>query len=95
MKKLFFVLPLFFTIISFYFFNLVDYTNRTSTGQNFLLDGTDGERDLRPYEWEYLKRTFPYLDADPRAYLDAIEQANLLKRETDKLRLAKGQSDVQ
>ncbi|NNL22488.1 MAG: T9SS type A sorting domain-containing protein [Ignavibacteriaceae bacterium] len=95
MKKLLLILPFIFTIISFYFFNSVDYSNNTYSSQYFLLDKINGERDLRPYEWEYLKRTFPYLDANPRAYLDAIEQAHFLKKETEKLRLSKGQSAVQ
>ena len=42
---------------------------------------TNNEK-LYPYEWSYLKKTWPYLDADPRAYIDAIEQAHNLQRET-------------
>ena len=40
------------------------------------------EAKLYPYEWSYLKKTWPYLDADPRAYLDALEQAHKLQKET-------------
>ena len=40
------------------------------------------ESKLYPYEWSYLKKTWPYLDADPRAYIDALEQAHKLHKET-------------
>jgi photosystem II stability/assembly factor-like uncharacterized protein len=35
--------------------------------------------DLRPYEFAYIQRTFPYYNADPRAYLDAIEHVKEMK----------------
>ena len=40
-----------------------------------------------PYEWSYLKKTWPYLQADPRAYIDAIEQAKELHKQTAEQRL--------
>jgi len=43
-----------------------------------------------PYEWAYLKKTWPYLQADPRAYIDAIEQAKELHKQTTEDRLQKG-----
>ncbi|MEE9449115.1 MAG: hypothetical protein V3V72_03615, partial [Ignavibacteriaceae bacterium] len=51
--------------------------------------------DLYPYEWAHLKRTFPYMDADPRAYIDALEEAHQLARETMNKRLAKGKTAAQ
>lgn len=53
------------------------------------------ESKLYPYEWSYLKKTWPYLVADPRAYIDAIEQAHKLQRETAENRLSKGHNAVQ
>ena len=52
------------------------------------------ESKLYPYEWSYLKKTWPYLDADPRAYLDALEQAHKLYNETAEQRLQKGLNAV-
>ncbi len=52
------------------------------------------EKKLYPYEWSYLKKTWPYLDADPRAYIDALEQAHKLHRETAENRLNKGLNAV-
>ncbi len=65
---------------------------------NFLSDGniiskkekSKTEKKLYPYEWAYLKKTWPYLNADPRATLDALEQAHKLHRETAAYRLSKG-----
>lgn len=48
------------------------------------------ESKLYPYEWSYLKKTWPYFNADPRAYIDALEQAHALHKETKAQRLAKG-----
>ncbi|HSW53610.1 MAG TPA: T9SS type A sorting domain-containing protein [Ignavibacteriaceae bacterium] len=52
------------------------------------------EAKLYPYEWAYLKKTWPYLNADPRATLDALEQAHKLHRETAEYRLNKGLNSV-
>jgi len=51
--------------------------------------------DLYPYEWAHLKKTFPYMDADTRAYIDALEEAHQLARETRNTRLAKGKTAAQ
>ncbi len=32
-----------------------------------------------PYEWAWMQRTYPYYNADPRAYIDAIEQVKEMK----------------
>lgn len=52
------------------------------------------ESKLYPYEWSYLKKTWPYLDADPRAYIDALEQAHKLHQETTEQRIQKGLNSV-
>jgi photosystem II stability/assembly factor-like uncharacterized protein len=36
--------------------------------------------DLRPYEYAYIQRTFPHYNADPRAYIDAMEHVKEMKR---------------
>ena len=95
MKKLSILLPLFLMIASFYYFISLDSSTQSYSNKEFLLYKLENERDLRPYEWEYLKRTFPYLDADARAYLDAIEQAYKLKEETEQLHRFKGQNAAQ
>jgi len=95
MKKIFLLLPLILTIASFYYFNSGNSSIQSFSEKDFLLYELENDRDLRPYEWEYLKRTYPYLDADPRAYLDAIEQAHKLKDETFRHYLSKGQSVAQ
>jgi len=69
---------------------------------NFLSDGnkfsnkekSKTEAKLYPYEWAYLKKTWPHLNADPRAYLDALEQAHELHRETAAYKLSKGLNSV-
>jgi photosystem II stability/assembly factor-like uncharacterized protein len=52
------------------------------------------EAKLYPYEWSYLKKTWPYLDADPSAYLDALEQAHILHGDTAEYRLNNGLNSV-
>ncbi|HEY6626068.1 MAG TPA: T9SS type A sorting domain-containing protein, partial [Ignavibacteriaceae bacterium] len=69
---------------------------------NFLSDGnkfskkekSKTEAKLYPYEWAYLKKTWPHLNADPRAYIEALEQAHKLHRETADYRLSKGLNSV-
>ena len=51
--------------------------------------------DLRPNEWEYIKKTYPYYAADSDVYIRAIEKANQLKKETIAARLSKGLANVQ
>lgn len=94
-KKLFFLLPLILMIASFYYFKSDKISVPSFSNNEFLLHELNNEHDLRPFEWEYLKRTYPYLDADPRAYLDAIEHAHKLREETRQEYFAKGQSAVQ
>ena len=78
------------------FLTIIFFSNNFFSGNQFL---TSNEKDkkatkLYPYEWAYLKKTFPYMDADPRAYLDAIEQAHKLNRETATKRIDKGLNAV-
>ncbi len=39
--------------------------------------------DMRPNEWAWLQRTFPYFKADESIYAKAIEQVNKMKAERD------------
>ncbi len=41
--------------------------------------------DKRPNEWAWLQRTFPFNEADPRAILDAIDEANILRDSFNRL----------
>jgi photosystem II stability/assembly factor-like uncharacterized protein len=41
-----------------------------------------------------LKKTWPYLNSDPRAYIDALEQAHKLQKETAEQRINKGLNGV-
>ncbi|MFI5236944.1 MAG: T9SS type A sorting domain-containing protein [Ignavibacteriales bacterium] len=54
----------------------------------------EAESKLYPSEWSYLKKTWPYLDADPLAYIDALKQAHELHRQTAEQRLSKGLNAV-
>ncbi|MGD8307372.1 MAG: hypothetical protein PVF17_12015, partial [Ignavibacteria bacterium] len=51
--------------------------------------------DLRPDEWAYEQRLFPYMKADPDAYIDAIREAHQLHSQSKTNRLAKGMNAVQ
>ena len=51
--------------------------------------------DLRPNEWEYVKKTYPFYTADSDVYISAIEKAHQLKKETIAARLSKGLTNVQ
>jgi len=95
MKLLQLLLPFSLIIVSFFYFKSGNIKSQPDFRDDFLLNKTLNERDLRPYEWEYIKRTYPYLDADPRAYLDAIEEAHLLREETRQRYFEKGLAVVQ
>ena len=56
--------------------------------------GNEAGPDLRPYEYAYIKKTYPYYKADSDAYIKAIEQAKFLKESTKNRRLSKGVSAV-
>jgi photosystem II stability/assembly factor-like uncharacterized protein len=57
--------------------------------------GNEVGPDLRPNEYAYIKKTYPYYNADSDVYIRALEQAHQLKKETIANRLSKGVSGVQ
>jgi len=78
--------------LSFIFFSYHFFSDKSQLSSN---GKSKTEAKLYPYEWSHLKKTWPYLDADPRAYIDALEQAHKLQRETAENRLSKEQKAVQ
>jgi hypothetical protein len=82
-------------LLSFYFFESVVEEYRTTESSNTRYEKTAPGPDLRPYEWAYLQRVFPYMNSDPNAYMEAIEQAHQLQKEMKANRLAKGENTVQ
>ena len=69
-----------------------DYTiNKT---EFVLSTGNEPGPDLRPNEWAYIKKTYPYYNADSDVYIRALEQAHQLKKETIANRLSKGVTAV-
>ncbi len=79
-----FIISVLLTLI---FFSYNFESKNVATASKFK---TKTESKLYPYELSYLKKTWPYLDADPRAYIDALEQAHQLQRVTVEQRLQKG-----
>ncbi|MDP2365503.1 MAG: hypothetical protein Q8M94_17260, partial [Ignavibacteria bacterium] len=57
--------------------------------------GNEPGPDLRPYEWAYIKKTYPYYNADSDVYIRALAQAHQLQKESVVNRLNKGASAVQ
>ena len=57
--------------------------------------GNEPGPDLRPYEWAFVKKTYPYYNADPDVYIRALEQAHKMQEESISNRLNKGTSAVQ
>ncbi len=87
-------LPTLFVIsflLSLTFFSHIFFTNGLEVSQQ-IEDKTNSK--FYPYEWAYLKKTWPYMNADKRAYIDALEQAHSLQRETSSKRLQKGMDAV-
>ncbi|OGU73040.1 MAG: hypothetical protein A2V93_07205 [Ignavibacteria bacterium RBG_16_34_14] len=78
MKKYFYPLIAFvIALLSFIFFpsfNGIFTFNKKSLKPDF-------DKHAYPYEWAWLQRTYPYFNADPKAYIDAIEQVKEMKRE--------------
>jgi photosystem II stability/assembly factor-like uncharacterized protein len=56
--------------------------------------GNEPGPDLRPYEWAYIKKTYPYYKADSDVYIRALEQAHRLQKESSANRISKGTSAV-
>ncbi len=82
-------------IVSFYFFSTAIEDYRLSNLVEINFEKTEPGPDLRPYEWTYLQRVYPYMDSDPNAYKEALEQAHRLQRETHLNRIEKNESIVQ
>ena len=74
---------------------LQDKESGLLTSEIILSNGNEPGPDLRPYEWGYIKKTYPYYNADPMVYIDAIAQAGRLKKETQLNRLNRGVNGVQ
>src|SRR5574338_522560 len=79
-------------LLWFYFSN----NNVIIKQQEFVLStGNETGPDLRPDEWAYIKKTYPYYKADADVYIRALEQAHRLREQTLATRLNKGMSAVQ
>lgn len=63
--------------------------------ENFNHKERESKIDLRPYVWAYEQRLFPYMKADPDAYIDAIREAHQLHRQSKTNKLSKGVNAVQ
>ena len=81
----------FSVLLSMIYSNFNFYSEEFEVGSKLK---SKSESKSYPYEWAYLKKTWPYLNADPRAYLDALEQAHQLHKETAVQRLQKGLNAV-
>jgi len=81
-----------FTLVISFSLALIYFSNNYFSGDSSEFSKTEkvNESKMYPYEWAYLKKTWPYMDADPRAYIDALEQAHKLHRETAAYKLSKG-----
>jgi len=92
------ITPLIFIIavsLSFYvFYPQLQNQSSIITLVNYYEKSKPGP-DQRPYEWAYMQRVFPHMNADPNAYMDALNEAHQLQRETITNRLAKGESILQ
>ena len=60
----------------------------------FFTAESETDKEFRPDENEFIKKTYPYYQADADVYIKAIEQAKLLKESTRNNRLSKGLSAV-
>ncbi|HCY76757.1 MAG TPA: hypothetical protein DHV28_12625 [Ignavibacteriales bacterium] len=79
-------------------FSIFNFTHKTSAikhSEFVLSSGNEPGPDLRPDEWAYIKKTYPYYKADADVYIRALELAHKLKDETIAKRLNKGMSAVQ
>lgn len=75
-------------------FLIQEDNTRITDAEMIFSSGDEPGPDLRPYEWAYIKKTFPYYNADPRVYIDALEQAHKIHNETRYKRLHKGLNSV-
>lgn len=80
-------------LLGYYLFNSFS-EKRFDINQFVFSTGNEAGPDLRPYEYAYIKKTYPYYKADSDAYIKAIEQAKFLKEATKNKRLSKGLGSV-
>lgn len=60
-----------------------------------LSSGNEAGPDQRPYEWAFIKRTFPFYKADADVYIKALQQAHEIAALTRAQRLNKNVNSVQ
>jgi len=94
MKKALLVL-LVSTAVGFTIFTYQHNDPITNNMEFVLSTGNEPGPDQRPDEWAYIKKTYPYYNADSDVYVRALEQAQQLKKESIANRLSKGVSAVQ
>ena len=82
------------TVVGILFFNYFHHNYIFNNSELTLSTGNEPGPDQRPYEWDYIKKTYPYYNADPDVYIRALEQAHQLERETIAIRLNKGANTV-
>jgi hypothetical protein len=75
MKKALLVL-LVSTAVGFTIFTYQHNDPITNNMEFVLSTGNEPGPDLRPHEWAYIKKTYPYYNADSDVYVRALEQAN-------------------
>lgn len=80
-------------LLGYFLFNSFS-EKRFDINQFVFSTGNEAGPDLRPYEYAYIKKTYPYYKADSDAYIKAIEQAKFLKEATKNKRLSKGLGSV-
>ena len=81
--------------IGYSIFTFLHNEPNTKITEFVLSTGNEPGPDPRPDEWAYIKKTYPYYNADADVYIHALEQAHQLKKETIANRLSKGASVVQ
>ncbi len=94
MKTVLFVLII-CVVAGFSIFNFLDQNPVNLNTEVSISASNESGPDQRPYEWDYIKKTYPYYNADPDVYIRALEQANQLKKETITNRLSRGMGGVQ
>ena len=82
-------------VAGFSIFNFLDQNPVNPNTKISISTGNEPGPDQRPYEWDYIKKTYPYYNADSDVYIRALTQAHQLKIETIASRLNKGTSAVQ
>jgi photosystem II stability/assembly factor-like uncharacterized protein len=94
MKSVLFVLTI-CVAAGFLIFNILDKKSVIANTEISISTGNEPGPDQRPNEWDYIKKTYPYYNADSDVYIHALAQAHQLKKETIANRLSKGMDAVQ